>query len=204
MAYEFIKWWFTVVKKIAFIVEGATEKILIESEQFKNWIRPFNLELVDHIINAEGGGNLLPHKINDMIKTLKNKGADHIFILTDLEREPTISTVKNRLNHSDVADSFITVIALESWFLACSSAFGKWLKKDCIFFIEDPENTSLEKPFERIKAIGMQEKKQGCRNKIILAQDMINKHGFSFEEIMAHPNCTSIKYIEKVLKSLNP
>ena len=85
MAYEFIKWWFTVVKKIAFIVEGATEKILIESEQFKNWIRPFNLELVDHIINAEGGGNLLPHKINDMIKTLKNKGADHIFILTALE-----------------------------------------------------------------------------------------------------------------------
>lgn len=204
MAYEPIKWWFTVVKKIAFIVEGATEKILIESEQFKNWIKSFKLELIEHIINAAGGGNLLPHKINDMITTLKNEGADHIFILTDLEREPTISIVKNRLKHSDVTDSFITIIALESWFLACPSAFGRWLNKDCDFYVEYPEDISSDKPFERIKALGLQEKNRGCRNKIILAKEMVQRCGFTFEEILKHPNCSSIKYMEKILKTINP
>ena len=202
MANEFIKWWLTVVK-IGFIVEGETEKVLVSSQPFKNWISQFNLELIDHIINAKGGGNLLPNKVNDMIETLNNNGADHIFILTDLEDYPSISHVKNRIDHPEINDSFITIVATESWFLACSTALGFWLGKDSQYYIDDPENRNSEKPFERIKALGLQEKNRGCRNKITLAKDMVQRCGFSFEEIIQHPNCSSIKYMETILRGLN-
>ncbi|MFD1439506.1 hypothetical protein ACFQ4S_14455 [Acinetobacter terrae] len=190
--------------KVGFIVEGDTEKVLVSSLPFKNWISQFNIEIIDHIINAKGGGNLLPHKINDMIETLNNKGADHIFILTDLEDYPSISHVKERISHPQIKDSFITIVATESWFLACSTALGFWLEKDTQYYVEDPESKGIEKPFERIKALGLQEKKRGCRNKITLAKDMVQRCGFSFEEILAHPNCSSIKYIESILKTLHP
>ncbi|HEY4538163.1 MAG TPA: hypothetical protein VIG45_06890 [Erysipelothrix sp.] len=191
------------VKKIAFIVEGDTEKIIIESDTFKNWIKNFNLELIDQVINATGGGNLLPDKIEDMIYTLKNQGAEHIFILADLELAPSIQSVKDKMEHPEVKDIFITVVALESWFLACSSALGKWLQQDEPFFTENPEDTSLEMPFERIRKIGVEVRGRGISNKVALAKTMINHHGFNFEEILAHPNCSSLKYIERVLKSLN-
>lgn len=203
MVNESIKWWFTMVK-VGFIVEGDTEKVIVSSLPFKNWVSQFNVEIIDHIINAKGGGNLLPHKINDMIETLKNKGANHIFILTDLEHYPSISHVKERVNHPQITDSFITIVSTESWFLACSKALGFWLEKNTEYYIDDPENRSIEKPFERIKALGLKEKNRGCRNKITLAKDMMQRCGFSFEEILQHPNCSSIKYIETVLKSLNP
>lgn len=77
-------------------------------------------------------------------------------------------------------------------------------EKNTEYYIDDPENRSTEKPFERIKALGLQEKKRGCRNKITLAKDMVQRCGFSFEEILQHPNCSSIKYIETILKTLNP
>lgn len=203
MVNESIKWWVTMVK-VGFIVEGDTEKVIVSSLPFKNWVSQFNVEIIDHIINAKGGGNLLPHKINDMIETLKNKGANHIFILTDLEDYPSISHVKERVHHPQVTDSFITIVSTESWFLACSKALGFWLEKNTEYYIDDPENRSTEKPFERIKALGLKEKNRGCRNKITLAKDMMQRCGFSFEEILQHPNCSSIKYIETVLRSLNP
>lgn len=203
MVNELIKWWFTVVK-VGFIVEGDTEKVIVASLPFKNWVSQFNVEIIDHIINAKGGGNLLPHKINDMIETLKNKGAHHIFILTDLEHYPSISNVKERVYHPQVTDSFITIVSTESWFLACPTALGFWLEKDTEYYIDDPESRGIEKPFERIKALGLQEKNRGCRNKITLAKDMVQRCGFSFEEILQHPNCSSIKYIETILKTLNP
>jgi len=203
MVNELIKWWFTVVR-VGFIVEGDTEKVLVESLPFKNWISKFNIELIDQVINAKGGGNLLPHKIDDMIETLINQSANHIFILTDLEDYPSISYVKDRTSHPKVDDSFITIISTESWFLACSTALGFWLGKDSAYYISDPENRDIEKPFERIKALGLQEKKRGCRNKITLAKDMVQRCGFTFEEILEHPNCSSIKYMENILKTLNP
>lgn len=187
------------VKKVAFIVEGGTEKILLESDQFSSWLASLELELVKPIVDATGGGNLLPHKIGDMIDTLMEKQPDHIFILTDLEHDPCISEVKARLVHPKIRDSFITVLATESWFLACTEALSSWLNKS--HYISDPENRELAKPFERLKALGLEHKNRGCSNKKILAKQML-LHGFTFEKVLEHSNCTSMKYIERVFKSL--
>lgn len=188
--------------KVAFIVEGGTEKILIESDQFKNWIQTFGLELIVPVIDATGGGNLLPHRIGDMLGTLKNKKPDHIFILTDLEREPNIEIVKSAIEHPDVKDSFITILATESWFLACTDALRSWLPSEKTY-IDDPENLDEDKPFERIKALKLEisEGKRGVSNKKILAKQML-LHGFSFEKVLEHPNCSSMKYMERIFKSL--
>lgn len=187
------------VKKVAFIVEGGTEVILLKSIQFKEWIESFGLELVVPIVNGSGGGNLLPHNIGSAISTLKAQQADHIFILTDLEREPSISAVKARLAHPDVKDCFITILATESWFLACTEALSKWLKTD--HYVDDPENRNLDKPSKRFKALCNQYNARGCASKPKLAQHMLDV-GFRFEKVLEHPNCTSIKYIEQVLRSL--
>ncbi|WP_415871497.1 hypothetical protein [Acinetobacter pittii] len=188
--------------KVAFIVEGGTEKILIESEQFKKWIQTFGLELIVPVVDASGGGNLLPHRIGDMLGTLANKNPDHIFILTDLEREPNIATVKSAIEHPDVKDSFITILATESWFLACTDALRSWLpSKDT--YVEDPESFTGDKPFDRIKVLKLKasEGKRGVSNKKILARQML-LHGFTFEKVLEHPNCSSMKYIERIFKSL--
>lgn len=189
------------VKRLAFIVEGGTEKILLESDPFLSWLESMGLELIKPVIDATGGGNLLPHKIGDMIDTLKEKNPDHIFILTDLERDPSISAVKEKIKHSDIKDSFITVVATESWFLACTDALSSWLALGEQLYIEDPENQLIDKPFERLKALGLKHKNRGCNNKKILAKHML-LHGFTFEKVLEHPNCTSMKYIENILKGL--
>ena len=46
--------------KIGFIVEGDCEKIFIESDNFKNWANMQGIEICSPVVNAKGGGNLLP------------------------------------------------------------------------------------------------------------------------------------------------
>lgn len=187
------------VKKVAFIVEGGTEKILLESDQFSAWLTGMDLVLVKPVVDATGGGNLLPKNIGDMIETLKEKQADHIFILTDLERDPAISIVKERLKNPDIKDCFITVLATESWFLACTEALSGWLNKE--HYVDDPESRQAAKPFDRLKVLNLEHNNRGCSNKKILARQML-KCGFSFEGVLEHPNCSSMKYIEQVLRGL--
>ena len=44
--------------KVGFICEGATEKIIVESVNFKNFLKENNLEFI-RAIDANGNGNLL-------------------------------------------------------------------------------------------------------------------------------------------------
>lgn len=202
MVNEFIQWGLTVVKKVGFIVEGGTEKILIDSEAFSSWLATMNLELIQPVVDAKGAGNLLPNNIGDMISRLKKGDADYIFILTDLEKARSIQDVKDRLAHTEVEDCFVTVLAIESWFLACTKALRNWLPCE-ITYVDEPESKALDKPFERIKTLKLEKSdgKRGCSNKKILARQML-RHGFSFEHVLEHPDCSSMKYMEKVLKNL--
>lgn len=49
--------------RIGFIVEGDSEKIVIESVKFREFLRLNGFELVTPVVNAKGGGNLLPQNI---------------------------------------------------------------------------------------------------------------------------------------------
>jgi hypothetical protein len=189
------------VVKLGFIVEGDSEKVLVESESFKQWLRTQGLELCPPVINAKGGGNLLPQNIEPMIAQIRASRPDHIVIMTDLEAAPSIAAVKARITtqHTDLI--FVAVKALEAWFLADTAAMRRWLEKDD-FFEAHPEQTP-GMPWERLKVIANTLKVRGPgANKVIFAKRMCDKHGFQVDKASAHPNCPSAKQFHDGLLGL--
>lgn len=177
--------------KVGFIVEGATEKIIIESPQFQAFLNRQGYILAEPVIDATGGGNLLPHNIEEFIERVKIANPDKIFILTDLEEELSIENVRQRIKHSEIETIFVAVKAIESWFLADTQAMIKFLKFDD-FWEEFPEQTP-SKPWDRIKEIINQLNVRGVGSKVILAKNMVKHYGFSIENSANHTNCPSAK-----------
>lgn len=178
--------------KVGFIVEGATEKIIIESDKFKAFLNHNQYELVHPVIDAKGGGNLLPEHIEPFIETLENANADMIIVLTDLEDEESVEVVKERIQHSKIEMIFVAIKAIEAWFLADTNAMRRLLKNDD--FVEElfPEQTEC-KPFDRIKEIIREFNARGVGSKVILAKNMVKHYDFSIEHSAQHPNCPSAK-----------
>ncbi|ASM76558.1 hypothetical protein VITFI_CDS0779 [Vitreoscilla filiformis] len=126
--------------RLGFIVEGDSEKIMVESANFKRWANAQGLEICRPVINARGGGNLLPQHMASMVATLTKSQPDHVVVLTDLETAPDIETVKVRITDTHTSLIFVAVKALEAWFLADTEAMRAWLKQPA--FVEaSPEQT---------------------------------------------------------------
>lgn len=113
--------------KVGFIVEGGTEKVLVESSAFKQWLAENGIELINPVLDAEGGGNLLPKHIEPMITRLSDLNAEFIVILTDLEDEPNVAAVKSRIKNEYTDLIFVAVKAIEAWYLADTLAMRTWL-----------------------------------------------------------------------------
>ncbi|MDR3611748.1 MAG: hypothetical protein P4L27_14355 [Ignavibacteriaceae bacterium] len=174
--------------KLGFIVEGDTEKILLDSYEFKSFLDNQNLLYVEPIINAKGSGNLLPHNISGYINVLKQQGADKILILTDLDDSPCYSEVKKRID----GEGLIICIAkrkIEAWFLSDSTTLSSLLRKK--ISCEFPED--IPDPFEYLSNLRQLHQGKGFSDKKILAQKML-RNGFSIENAKDHPNCPSAKY----------
>ena len=187
--------------KVGFIVEGDSEKVLIESDCFKVWARSQGVEVCSPVINAKGGGNLLPHHIEPMIAQIRVGQPDHIVIVTDLENAPSIEAVKERIKtqHTDLI--FVAVKALEAWFLADTDAMRRWLGKDD-FFEEFPEQTPAM-PWDRLKAVANTLGARGPgASKVIFAKRMCGMLGFQVEKASAHPNCLSARQFHDGLVGL--
>lgn len=92
--------------RVGFIVEGDTEKIVVESSAFQSWAKSQGIEICSPVIDAKGGGNLLPQNIVPMVMQLKRSSPDHIVILTDLENASSVAVVKERIGteHSRFAN----------------------------------------------------------------------------------------------------
>ncbi len=193
--------------KIGFVVEGNSEKRLIQSDDFRRMAGQFNLEVCDPVIDAKGGGNLCNKNIEPYIKDCRaNTGAAHIFVLTDLECEPCIQEVKRRIygdeSEENVVSESIVIVsrkAIEAWFLADSEAMSSWLKMR--FTYESPEETP-EKPYEVIKGIATANNKPGTGNHKTFARKIINSYGFSLERAAAHPRCPSAAYFLEKLRAV--
>lgn len=177
--------------KVGFIVEGKTEKIIIESDKFKEFLLNNDYELVTPVIDAKGGGNLLPSNIEPFIKRLKDSQADRIVVLTDLEDEICVDKVKKRIGHSEIKAIFVAVKAIEAWFLADTKAMQKLLNNND-FVEEFPEYTE-KMPQERIQELAIKYTNRGIgSSKPMFARKML-KWGFSIENSANHPNCPSAK-----------
>ena len=177
--------------KVGFIVEGDTEKVIVESPAFSAWLTANGITLCHPVIDAKGGGNLLPQNIGPMIARLQQVQVDHIVILTDLEREVSTTVVRNRIGQQHTRLIFVAVKAIEAWFLADTQALRRWLG---IATIEEPTpEATPDLPWERLKSIAHENQKRGPgSNKVIFAKRMVKHYGFTISNAAQHANCPSV------------
>lgn len=97
--------------KIGFIVEGACEKLVVESSQFKDFLQRYGYDLQTPVINAQGGGNLLPRHLQSHLQRLQQAGVSQVYVLTDAENE-TVTDVRSRICNVQLKFVFISVKAL--------------------------------------------------------------------------------------------
>ena len=187
--------------KLGFIVEGDTEKILIESDRFKAFAKGNGIEVCAPVIDAKGGGNLLPQNIRPSVARLRMSNVDHIVILTDLETAPDAESVRTRIGSEHTNLVFIAVKAIEAWFLADTVALRQWLKIEDVFEAS-PEETP-EMPWERLKALASEKGARGPGNsKPIFARNMCKHYGFDLAQAALHPACPSAKLFHDALVNL--
>jgi Domain of unknown function (DUF4276) len=184
--------------KLGFICEGETEKIIIESSNFKKLLAENNCSFVK-AFDATGNGNLLPKNIAPMINNLVDEGAEKIFILTDLDEDECITKTKERINAPAEIIVIVSVKQVEAWFLADSQTLSVLLN-EANFQFQHPETIPV--PREAVQQLFLQKKGRGIgSSKPLFATKMVN-HGFSITNAAAHPNCPSARYFIAKLQSL--
>ncbi|MCA6363583.1 MAG: hypothetical protein IM638_11135 [Bacteroidetes bacterium] len=183
---------------VGFIAEGASERLILESESFRDFLKKNQLHFVTSVIDATGNCNQLPHRRAEAVNILKDKGASIIIILTDKDHEPCITTVKNRILPGKDELVIVSVSQLEAWFLADTVAMRKFLNSTT-FECEYPE--AFIRPIDEIKKLRLSQSGRGVSDKIILTRLMLQS-GFSVERAASHTNCKSAGYFIEKLKSL--
>jgi len=192
---QYVWWWITMVK-VAFIVEGKVEKIVIEYLNKIKWFEQFNIEIVGNVIDAKGGGNLCEKNLEKYVSQVKIFEPEKIVILTDLECNRCIEEAKQRLGSCSNCQIILAKKAIEAWFLADSNLLSKLTNQKLNYF-ELPESTELM-PYEECKNILLQYTNRGTGTKVVFVKKVL-KHGFKIENAAQHQNCQSAKYfIEKL------
>lgn len=186
--------------KVGFICEGKTEREIIESASFQDWLSRNNLQCIDPVFDVEGSGNLLPHRLIDVRETLFRNGAAIICILTDLDQDQCITMTRQRITEQPQQHIIVSVKQIESWFLSDTNTLRE-LFNDNTFEFENPE--AEQEPFYTIKSLFELKTKRGIGTKPMLARRMI-KYGFSVENAAQHPHCPSANYFLTKLQSLRP
>lgn len=180
--------------KVGFIVEGACEKIVVESNNFRQFLQENGYELITPVIDAHGGGNLLPKNIEVHTQNLKKKGVEQIYILTDLEKRSDKNELRQLLQHDDVQYTFIAVKAIEAWFLADTMALKNWLGNDNVQPETSPEESGNKMPWDYLKDVANQYQARGTGSmKPQFAKRMVTHWDFSIKRAAQHPNCPSAK-----------
>ncbi len=180
--------------KVGFIVEGGSESIIINSPQFKEFLTRHGCQLLSPVIDAKGGGNLLPKNIGVFLEQLQQQAADKIVVLTDLEMGPSVTVVRERIAHPQLDIIFVAVKALEAWYLADTDAMKRWLES-ADFFEKHPERTD-GMPWDRLAEIAQELSQRGPgKNKVAFAKKIVKHHRFSIENAANHPDCPSAKEV---------
>lgn len=182
---------------IGFICEGDTEVKIVKSDAFQQLLTKLNLQCVFPIEDADGNGNLLPHKLTERREALQKAGANTIFILTDLDKEASVSVTRQRIGEHDKQRIIVAVQEAEAWFLADSPTLSRLLGESVYF--DFPEQDS--EPFETIRRLFLAKTGRGVGTKPILARRML-KYGFIIERAAGHPNCPSARYFLTNLQTL--
>lgn len=183
--------------KVGFLCEGKTEVKFVRSEKFQDCLRRIGIEAVEPVLDAKGGGNLLPDNSKEFLETLWSNGAQKIVVLTDLDEDACITLTKQRISASDDKVVIVAVRTIESWFLADSETLSFLLKQK--FEFDYPEKEEI--PFMTMRNVFLEKQNREIGDKEILAARML-KYGFSLENAANHPSCPSATYFLNKLQQL--
>jgi hypothetical protein len=184
--------------KIGFICEGKTEKNIIESDGFQQWLQQNEIECILPVVDAKGNSNLLPNRIDILRRELLDQQVQKIIILTDLDADSCISSTRRRISERDDQIIIVAVKQIESWFLSDIPTL-RILFNDSTFTFDQPEQEI--NPFETLQQLLLTKTNRGVGTKHILATRML-KYGFTIEQAAQHPNCPSARYFLTKLQTL--
>ena len=184
---------------LGFIVEGPSDKIVVESDRFSKWLNEQGLRLGHPVVVA--GGQVRGERLEQLSQLLRLQGGifDRVVLMTDLDPDEDVPCISARKAVVQSANADLVVVAnkaIESWFLADSSSMRDWTK-DPEYFEANPEETP-GMPWDRLKEIGVRAGR-GPGSKVSFAKRFLRKHGFTIVAASEHPNCPSARYfIDKV------
>jgi hypothetical protein len=195
---------------VGFIVEGHSEAALIKDARFINFLASLSIYCNPQlVINAKGKYYLYHPKgdfaqigpeVNSMIKLLKDRKAEVIFLLIDFDNsDPCFTQFKSKVYHQQGNIVVVAKQALEAWYLADTTALSTYIGVD-LPAIANPEQYPI--PFDKIKALKFANSGRGVSDKKFLTKHMLDA-GFSLTRAAAHPNCPSATYFLNKLQSLN-
>ena len=109
--------------KVGFLVEGDTEKVIIQSEAFEQFCKNIGIEIIRSVFpphKKERGKDVFKNaeKIKSYLDILKDMGADYVCCLRDLEDLPCMfitqfnivnchdNSRKNRETHTNTQSHF--------------------------------------------------------------------------------------------------
>ena len=190
---------------VGFVVEGDSDKYLVESELFRTWLREeCNLEVVGEAANA--AGNTCSRNIEEKVRLLRlEENPDKVVVLADLDPDPDgrVKCVRERKKIVGSRGIDLLVIAkkaLESWFLADTEAMCRWLGDDT--FCEVIPETLTGMPWDRLKELRDKKGRGPGRNRLMFARKFILRHGFDVRRAAQHAQCPSARYFVRRLCAL--
>lgn len=197
--------------KVGFLVEGDTEKVIIQSEAFEQFCKNIGIEIIRSVFpphKKERGKDVFKNaeKIKSYLDILKDMGADYVCCLRDLEDLPCITSAKNEISTEQKnVLKIIAVKQIESWFLADQRVLQKYFGES--FTIQFPEANFPELIFkadEKLNEISRTTRNgKGIGDKLLFAKSLI-RNGFSIQNAASHPNCPSANYFLTKLEQLSP
>ncbi len=194
MAEQHLRRRFAMVR-IGFIYDGETERVILNSKMFKDFLGKYNFELAG--MRKYVGGKIA----RDTNMLIERNKAEKVIIIKDLEQladeEALLKELKKK---EDLPDSNILVVVvkrmIEAWFLADNETVGKILRKNVKPF-NNPENEI--NPHKTLQnKLGKQYQDLG---KPAIAKLFI-RHGFTIENAAKHNQCHSAKEFIKTIENL--
>ena len=187
---------------VGFVVEGDSDKYLVESELFRTWLcEECNLKVVDKVANAKG--NMRSRYIEDQVRLLRqDTNPDKVIVLADLdpdERVPCVQARKELVGSKGIDLVIIAKKALESWFLADTEAMRRWLGDDTFYEVAPETLTGM--PWDRLREL-RDKKGRGLGTKGSFPRQFILRHGFDVRRAAQHANCPSARYFVERLCAL--
>lgn len=192
------------VTTVGFVVEGPSDRQLVESESFRQWLHEnCGMKILKPVVDAGGNGEMCSRKIKYYIEKLKiQANPDKIVVLADLDPDrcaPCIEKRKEIIGADGIDLVVIARKAMESWFLADTEAMRRWTGDND--FHEPAPETLEGMPWDRLKQIG-QAKGRGPGSKITFSRRFIRDCKFDVKRAANHPNCPSARYFVEKLCAL--